>query len=314
MDEPWINVDEDTFSFVISELHRDVRLDQFLARTVESHSRSRITAAIRAGSVTVNGDPVKPGYRLRVGDLICGEIVREREPSAPVPQDVDFSVLVEDASFLVLAKPAGLVVHPGSGNHDRTLVNGLLHRYRDIEGTGDEERPGIVHRLDKDTSGIMVVARNPHAHAELSRQFKDRVVAKTYCAIVHGLVEEDSGRIVAPIGRHPIKRQKMAIREHDGRYAASSWKRIQTFTGHCLVEVAIETGRTHQIRVHLASIGHPVAGDRMYGSHRDNCPFPRQMLHSWKLRFNHPETGDPVHAEAPFPDDFRTSITMLGDQ
>lgn len=314
MDKPWINTGEDLLSFVISEQHHDVRLDQFLARAVDEFSRSRITSAVKAGAITVNDNQVKPGYRLRAGDAVRGTIKNECTLSAPDPQDVDFTVLIEDRSFIVLTKPAGIVVHPGSGNHDHTLVNGLLYRYGDLKNIGDADRPGIVHRLDKDTSGVMVVARTANAHANLAKQFKDRMVHKTYLALIHGIPGKKSGRIVAPIGRHPVNRQKMTIREHDGRYAVSNWKCVEVYKRHSLVEITIETGRTHQIRVHMASIGFPVAGDRVYGSHRDNKLFPRQLLHSWKLCFHHPETDDEIKAEAALPEDFRDILVNLGNE
>jgi len=314
MDEPWISPSEDSFTFVVPEQHHDVRLDQFLARLLDPISRSRITAAIKREHVTVNNCAVKPGYRLRAGDTVAGALAEQ--PSEPVlkAQDIDFSVLLEDPAFIVLSKPAGLVVHPGSGNPDRTLVNGLLYRYRDLGGNGDEDRPGIVHRLDKDTSGIMVVARTAGAHANLVSQFKDRAVTKTYLALVHGIPEQDRGRIVASIGRHPVNRQKMAVREHGGRYAVSNWKRIETYARHSLVEMMIETGRTHQIRVHMAHVGFPVAGDRVYGPHRDNAMFPRQLLHSWKLRFRHPATGREIEREAPLPEDFSAVLERLEEE
>lgn len=314
MDKPWINTDEDTFSFVISERHHDVRLDQFLARTLDDFSRSRITSAIKSGAVNVNDNLVKPGYRLRTGDTVNGVIDIERAPSIPEPQDIDFTVLIEDNCFVVLTKPPGLVVHPGSGHHDHTLVNGLLYRYREMEKIGDVGRPGIVHRLDKDTSGAMVVARTAQAHAHLGKQFKDRMVSKTYLALIHGIPEDGGGRIIAPIGRHPVNRQKMAVRQHHGRYAVSNWKSVKTYKKHALVEVTIETGRTHQIRVHMAHLGYPVAGDRVYGSHRDNNPFPRQLLHSWKLCFYHPVTNEEVSAEAEMPSDFQEILKNLGEE
>lgn len=311
MNEPWINAGEDTFTFVISEQYHDVRLDQFLARVLDEFSRSRITSAIKDGAVTVNDKRIKPGYRLKTGDTVSGIVENEWEPVNLVPQEVSFDVLIEEQSFIVLAKPPGLVVHPGSGNLDQTLVNGLLYRYGDLEQIGDNGRPGIVHRLDKDTSGVMIVARTAQAHAILVKQFKDRMVQKTYLALIHGIPDQTGGRIVAPIGRHPVNRQKMAIREHDGRYAVSNWKRVKTYNRHALVEVTIETGRTHQIRVHMADLGYPVAGDRVYGPHRDNKLFPRQLLHSWRLCFHHPLTNEQICAEAELPSDFQNILNQL---
>lgn len=306
-----MSTDGPSFTFVIEDHCRDVRLDQFLARNLGDFSRSRISAAIKSGSVTVNGEAEKSGYRLKAGDKVSGSIEPADDPLDLEPQEIDFTVLIEETSFLVLAKPAGLVVHPGSGNSTHTLVNGLLHRYRDLHGVGADGRPGIVHRLDKDTSGLMVVARTPQAHAHLMKQFKDRMVDKSYLALIHGIPNDPGGRIVAPIGRHPVNRQKMAIREQNGRYAVSAWKRLKAYDRHTLVEVSIETGRTHQIRVHMADLGFPVAGDRVYGGHRDNSNFPRQLLHSWRLRFQHPETGQVVEAEAGLPNDFQAILDDL---
>ena len=306
-----MNTDAQFFTFVIEDHCRDVRLDQFLARNLGGLSRSRITAAIKAASITVNGEPEKPGYRLKAGDTVSGSLEHAVDHPDLKPQEIDFTVLIEEKSFLVLAKPAGLVVHPGSGNKAHTLVHGLLHRYRDLHGVGTDDRPGIVHRLDKDTSGVMIVARTPQAHAHLMKQFKDRTVDKSYLALIHGRPDDPGGRIVAPIGRHPVNRQKMAIREQSGRYAVSVWKRLKTYDRHTLVEVSIETGRTHQIRVHMADLGFPVAGDRVYGGRRDNSRFPRQLLHSWRLRFHHPETGQLVQAEAGLPRDFQAILDEL---
>ena len=312
MEKPWFYSDDDPFILEVPEHLHNLRLDQFLAMSYEEFSRSQLSESVKSGRIQVNGLKSKPGYRLKAGDVVSGSPPAEVEENLPKPQEVDFSVVLEDEAFLVIAKPPGLVVHPGSGNADMTLVNGLLHRFRELENVGDLFRPGIVHRLDKDTSGAMVVARTRAAHAELVRQFKDREVEKTYLALVHGVVSESSGRIVAPIGRHPVHRQKMAIREQSGRYAASRWKRKMTFIRHSLIEVRIETGRTHQIRVHMASLGFPVAGDLIYGPNREGNMFPRQMLHSWRMAFRHPISGKRVEAEAGLPQDFKDVLDKLG--
>ena len=312
MKKPWLSSDDEPFSCKVEKRFHNLRLDQYLAVTFEEFSRSQLSESIKSGTIKVNGVDVKPGYRLKPGDLISGTIEIVSEPLTLQAQDVSFEVIGEDPEYLIIAKPPGLVVHPGSGNVDKTLVNGLLYLYGDLGEVGDENRPGIVHRLDKDTSGVMVVARTKTAHTNLVDQFKNRRVEKTYLALVNGVMVEDSGRIVEPIGRHPVHRQKMAVRERNGRHAASNWKTKKRFAQHTLVEVHIETGRTHQIRVHLAHLGYPVAGDHLYGPSRDHSTFPRQMLHAWKLSFQHPATGQKVDTMADLPEDFETVLAQLG--
>lgn len=304
--------DTQFLKITISSAFHNVRLDHFLVQAAPSDvSRSQVALSIKAGSVKVNGFVVKPGYRLKTGDIIDGQLLGRQADSNPVAQHVDFEILYEDSSIIVVSKPPGLVVHPGSGNPHHTLVNGLLFHFRDLAEVGDPARPGIVHRLDKDTSGVMVIARNSSAHQLLVQDFKDRKTEKYYLALVHGAPREKKGRIVAPIGRHPVSRQKMAVREITGRYAATNWRIERLFDRHSLLAVKIETGRTHQIRVHLAHIKHPVAGDRVYGGNRNNKPFNRQMLHSWKLILTHPESGETMTFEAPLAPDFQAVIDMM---
>ncbi len=311
MSNSWLSSDEGPFSYTVEERFHDLRLDQFLALSFDRFSRSQITESIKSGEILVNGVTVKPGYRRKAGDVIDGTIEIATEPPIPQPQDVAFEVLEEDPDYLIIDKPPGLVVHPGSGNLDRTLVNGLLFRFGNFKQVGDVFRPGIVHRLDKDTSGVIVVARSGEAHANLVQQFKKRQVQKTYLALVIGEIMDDSGRIVAPIGRHPINRQKMAVRENNGRYAVSNWRCKKRFVHHTLLELHIETGRTHQIRVHLAHLGFPVAGDKLYGPSKDHANYPRQMLHAWKLSFAHPVTGRKIDAQADLPNDFTAVLAQL---
>ena len=301
--------DTDTFHYTISDSFSGTRLDRYLVEALcDRYSRSQISLSIKTGTILVNERPAKAGLRLKSGDYISGRVAPAEPDAEPAPQAIDFGVLYEDESLIVVDKPPGLVVHPGSGNRESTLVNGLLYRYTELASVGEEQRPGIVHRLDKDTSGILLVARTQAAQRKLISGFKNREVGKQYLALIHGIPVDDSGRIVAPIGRHPVNRQKMAVLRQGGKFAASSWKIKQRYGGHCLLEVDIETGRTHQIRVHLASIGHPVAGDSLYGANRSNLMFPRQMLHAWRLRFTHPDTGMEMEIEAPLPEDFKLIV------
>ena len=304
--------DTETFQYTISDTFRGTRLDWYLAEVLgDQYSRSQVSLSIKSGDILVNDRTVKAGFRLKTGDYVSGRVVTEESGVGPVPQEIDFGVLYEDESLIAVAKPPGLVVHPGSGNRESTLVNGLLYRYSELASVGEEQRPGIVHRLDKDTSGALLVARTPAAQKKLMSDFKNREVFKHYLALVHGVPVDDSGRIVAPIARHRVNRQKMAVRQHGGKHAASNWKIKERYARYCLVEIEIETGRTHQIRVHMAHIGHPVAGDSIYGPNRQNRMFPRQMLHAWRLMFNHPDTGKEMVVEAPIPDDFKTVLETL---
>lgn len=291
--------------------HAGIRFDHFLVLQFPSLSRSQLSSSIKDGSVLINGVQAKASRKLRAGDIVSGYI-HENIGITPVPQKVNFSVLHEDEHLILLSKPPGLVVHPASGNPDKTLVNGLLYHCASIAEVGDPIRPGIVHRLDKDTSGIMVIAKNNSTHRQLVEAFKERAVTKKYTAIVCGIPGEPAGRIVAPIGRHPVSRKKMAIREMTGKFAATRWTlRKKLGEHHALVQVVIETGRTHQIRVHMASIGHPVGGDDTYGFRKANLQFPRHMLHSAELSFTHPVTGENIRGKAPLWADMVDAITRL---
>lgn len=298
------NTFEEDFTYSVSVDEIGWRLDHFLVHHLPGVSRSQLNAAIKAGSIRINGETAKAGRKLHRDDTVHGQI-HEKAELVVTPQEVDFQILFEDEYLLLVAKPPHLVVHPAAGNHDNTLVNGLVYHCRKLIEVGDPVRPGIVHRLDKDTSGIMVVAKTGEVHRRLVEIFRQRKIIKKYHALIHGIVEESRGRIVASIGRHPVNRKKMAILAQGGRHAASRWllkRYIQE--KYSFVEVEIETGRTHQIRVHMASIGHPVAGDEMYGPGKDNRLFPRQMLHSSELHFTHPITGRQIHGKAPLHDHF----------
>jgi 23S rRNA pseudouridine1911/1915/1917 synthase len=289
-----------------------MRLDQFLSHYLPSVSRTLIISSIRKGLILVDGVHRKSSYRLKEDETLQGSV--ESKPEIDVlPEEMDFPILYEDDSLLLLSKPPGLVVHPGSGNHQGTLVNGLVHYCRLIAGVGDIMRPGIVHRLDKDTSGIMVIAKTETAHRLLVESFKNRRLQKEYLALLHGVLKQKTGRIVAPIGRHPVQRQKMAIRPTGGKHAASCWEVVQEFDNRfSLVKVTIETGRTHQIRVHMAHLGCPVVGDKVYGAAKDNSQFPRQLLHASRLVFHHPVTAVVVDKNAIVWPDFNEVLHGLG--
>jgi 23S rRNA pseudouridine1911/1915/1917 synthase len=289
------------------------RLDIWLGSRKPELSRARWQELIRAEHVKVNGQIKKPHYELRANDVIDYEIPPP-EPTEIVAQDIPLKILFEDADILVLNKPAGLVVHPAPGHSDGTLVNALLHHCKDIKGIGGELRPGIVHRLDRDTSGVLVIAKNDLAMAGLSAQFKSREVRKQYAALVWGQPVPAQGTIKTLVGRSSHDRKKMSAKPASGRPAITHYETIQKFPEVSLLRVRIETGRTHQIRVHLAHIGHPVVGDTQYGRARKTIrpvPAERQMLHAEQLAFAHPRTGLPLEFKAPIPEDMRTLLKQL---
>lgn len=300
------------FSFHVVPQNRGMRVDQYISLFLPELSRSLIAESIRKGRVRINGELKKCSYRLKTSDQVAGR-VSERPVPVLVPQDVSFEILLEDDDIIILSKPPGIVVHPGNGNENGTLVHGLLSHCNSIAGVGEELRPGIVHRLDKDTSGLMIVAKTSKAHRELVRSFKDRKVVKEYLALVHGCPRERKGRLVAPIGRHKINRKKMAVRPQSGRFAASQWNlQCELASGYSLLRVLIESGRTHQIRVHMAHLGCPVAGDVLYGARREPLEFPRQMLHAWRIGIDHPVTGERLDVTAPLWEDFNDALVSLG--
>lgn len=293
-----------------------IRLDHLLNDHPECAdlTRSRIQQLIRSGNVLVDGEVKKTGYRLRGGEMIH-IVLPPPEPSSLVPQDLDLLILFEDNDVVVVAKPPGLVVHPSHGHGSGTLVHGLLHHCSQLSGESGLIRPGIVHRLDKDTSGVMVAAKNDTAHQRLVEQFKERTVRKTYLAILAGVPKDKSGRLVTMIGRHPVHRKKMAVLERGGREAITNWRVLEEFSnGFSFVEVRLETGRTHQIRVHMAYLGCPVAGDPVYGGKKSSVLTPlisRQCLHSHVLSFRHPTTGIPMAFDAPLWPDLEEILHLL---
>jgi len=289
------------------------RLDVWLAGRLPGLSRARVQALIRGGHVTVAGAASRPHAKLRRGMEVAVRIPPAVQ-AGPEAEDIPLRVLYEDGDIVVIDKPAGLVVHPAAGHPSGTLVNALLHRCRDIAGVGGARRPGIVHRLDKDTTGVMVAAKNDSAMEALAAQFKAGAVAKEYAAVVQGAPRPRAGRIETPIGRSRRDRKKMSARPARGRAAVTRYEVAEELGAHALLRVWIETGRTHQIRVHLAHIGHPVAGDRQYGRRgaagaREEPA--RQMLHARRLSFRHPRGGEPATFEAPLPADMEAFIAAL---
>jgi 23S rRNA pseudouridine1911/1915/1917 synthase len=309
-------------SFTTTESEAGHRLDMVIVARWSTLSRSRASRLIRTGHITVNGLIKKPGYLTKSGDIVRSEIPSP-EPITCRPEAIPLSVLHEDRDVIVLNKPPGFVVHPGAGHHSRTLVNALLSHCPDLEGVGGRIRPGIVHRLDKDTSGTLVVAKNDMAHASLSHQFKMREVRKVYLALVYGNVRLPAGVIHFPIGRHPTDRKKMSIHSRRSRSTETRWKVKEAFSGVTLLEIDLRTGRTHQVRVHCAAIDHPVVGDATYGGKRrwkDLARGPkqdvlrairRQMLHGWQLGFVHPRTGQWMNFESPLPKDMASVLESL---
>jgi 23S rRNA pseudouridine1911/1915/1917 synthase len=280
------------------------RLDHFLAARVTDLSRSRIQALMEEGHVIVNGEAKLRSCKLRGGEQIV-LTVPQTIASENLPENIALEILHEDEDLVVINKPAGLVVHPAPGHAGGTLVNALLHHCTELSGIGGIERPGIVHRLDKETSGCLVAAKNDAAHQSLTEQFAGREVRKIYLAIAAGILKKPKGTINVPLGRHPVYRQKMGVLlRGGGREAVTDWLVLAPLSCGTLVQCTLHTGRTHQIRVHLKHLGHPVVGDEVYGK---RGAFSRQMLHAWKLGFAHPRTGNPLDFTAPIPPDFITA-------
>jgi 23S rRNA pseudouridine1911/1915/1917 synthase len=283
------------------------RLDTYLAGRLPQMSRSYIQKLIGGGHVSVNGKPTKSGYQVAAGDGIVVDIPPP-EPGPLQAEDIPLNIVYQDDDLLVIDKPAGMTVHPAPGSRSHTLVNALLSRFKDLPAGGDMLRPGIVHRLDKDTSGLIIVARNRAALNKLAAQFKSRSVTKTYIALVRGHLTPDSGFIDAPIGRDPQNRKRMAVVD-SGRPARTQY-RVKKYVGDCsLLEIRLETGRTHQIRVHLAAIGYPVVGDATYGVKSPHLS--RQFLHASKLGFRLPSNNKYVEFESPLPDDLEQALATI---
>jgi len=300
---------KNTIKLIVPKEAARLRLDQFLARELSKFSRSRIQRLIRGSFITLNDSPARPRDSIHAGDRI--EINEPSPEKIDVkPEAIPLDVLYEDDDLIVINKPAGLVVHPGAGQREHTLVSALLHHFSKLSGIGGKERPGIVHRLDKDTSGCLVVAKNDEGHHSLSAQFASRTVEKTYLALVAGRLRKSTGTIEETIGRHPVDRQRMSVASKRGRAAKTAYRVLSSSNEMSLLECKLHSGRTHQIRVHLHHLGHPVLGDKIYGG-RFAKTFPRQMLHAWKLGFDHPRTREWKSFEAPLPEDFHNAAAAL---
>jgi 23S rRNA pseudouridine1911/1915/1917 synthase len=321
------NLFEQERRFFISVTKREEgrRLDRFLSETNLNLSRSQAKNLIEKHLILLNQKPTKPSVHVKTGDIVSGTLPEPR-PLFLEPEPLPLTILYEDPSIIVIDKPPGMVVHPAYGNPSGTLVNALLYHCKDLGGINGVLRPGIVHRLDKDTSGVMVVAKDDEAFHHLTKQFKTRTVKKTYWAIVYGRFSQDEGLIDSAIGRHPSERERMSTRTKRGRTAITLWKKVEEFDSSTLLEIFPQTGRTHQIRVHLSSVGHPILGDPLYG--RKGRPgaihdpvlregverMNRQALHAQQLEFTHPRTGERVQFVSPIPKDMTEVLKWLRSQ
>ena len=293
-----------------SEESKNQRLDAFLASSLDGLTRSQATRLIESGEVAVNGRAVSKSYKLAGGEDIAVTLP-EPEPVEAVPQDIPLDVVYEDAAVIVVNKPSGMVVHPAPGHPDGTLVNVLLyHCAGTLSGVGGALRPGIVHRIDRDTSGLIIAAKNDAAHQYLSAQLADHTLARTYECIVVGALREDRGTVDAPIARHPTDRKRMAV-VAGGREAVTHWEVIARYPGYTHVRCRLETGRTHQIRVHMAYIGHPILGDTVYGAKKEVPGLTGQCLHAVGLRFLHPRTHEVVELSCPLPEEFTRMLQKI---
>ncbi len=293
-----------------SEESKNQRLDAFLASSLDGLTRSQATRLIESGEVAVNGRAVSKSYKLAGGEDIAVTLP-EPEPVEAVPQDIPLDVVYEDADVIVVNKPSGMVVHPAPGHPDGTLVNALLyHCAGTLSGIGGALRPGIVHRIDRDTSGLIIAAKNDAAHQYLSAQLADHTLARTYECIVVGTLREDRGTVNAPIARHPTDRKRMAV-VAGGREAVTHWEVIARYPGYTHVRCRLETGRTHQIRVHMAYIGHPILGDTVYGAKKEVPGLTGQCLHAVGLRFLHPRTHEVVELSCPLPEEFTRMLQKI---
>jgi len=297
--------------FIVAPEEAGVRIDRYLSDQCQDISRSYLQKLLKEQSVLVEEKPVKSNYKVNAGDRISLTLPEIREPEI-VPEEIPLDIVYEDKDIILINKPKGMVVHPAAGHYSGTLVNGLMSHCRDeLSGINGVMRPGIVHRIDMDTTGVLIVCKNDMAHNSISEQLKEHSITRKYAAIVHGVLKDDKGTINAPIGRHPIDRKKMSINEKNGREAVTHYRVLERFRQFTYIECQLETGRTHQIRVHMASIGHPLLGDSVYGPAK--CPFrlTGQTLHAGVLGIIHPRTGEYMEFTAPLPDYFEELLRKL---
>ena len=304
-------------SLQADETYMDERLDKFLSAMLPDQSRSYLQKIIKDGNVLVNGEPKKSSYRLEDGDEVTADLPELKSPDIE-PENIPLDILYEDDSILMVNKPKGMVVHPSAGHYTGTLVNAVLwHCQGQLSGINGVSRPGIVHRIDKDTTGVLVVCKNDAAHNAVAAQLKEHSITRKYRAIVHGVLKEDEGTVDAPISRHPTERKKMASGVKNGKRAVTHYRVLERFQGYTYVECQLETGRTHQIRVHMASIHHPLLGDTVYGPAKDSHHLEGQTLHAMVLGLIHPVTGEYLEVEAPLPEYFENLLkkfrTMSGN-
>ena len=300
----------ENYLFEIQE-NQQMRLDKYLAEQFPEQTRSYLQKLIKEGQVLVNGKTVKSGYQLSKGDEVSVTIPEPKELDVE-PQKMELDIVYEDEDVILINKPKGMVVHPAPGHTTDTLVNGLLYHCKDnLSGINGVARPGIVHRIDRDTTGILIVCKNDMSHNSIAAQLKEHSINRRYRALVHGNLKEDTGTVEGPIGRHPVDRKKMAINERNGKPAVTHYTVLERFGNYTLIECKLETGRTHQIRVHMTSIGHPLVGDEVYGPAK--CPFKLQgqCLHAMVLGFVHPRTGEYMEFSADLPEYFEDLLKKL---
>lgn len=297
--------------FTVKEGEAACRIDKYLSLQCPDISRSHLQKLLKSESALLNGKPVKSNYKVVPGDVICLEVTQAVEPDIAA-EEMDLAILYEDSDVILINKPKGMVVHPAPGHYNGTLVNGLMAHCRgDLSGINGVMRPGIVHRIDRDTTGVLIVCKNDAAHHLIAAQLKEHTMKRTYYAIVHGVIREEEGVIDTPIGRHPADRKKMGVNQRNGKRAVTHYRVLKRFKSFTYVECHLETGRTHQIRVHMASVGHPLLGDGVYGSIK--CPYELtgQTLHAAVLGFIHPRTGEYMEFAAPLPEYFQTLLEIL---